>query len=218
MAHDSLGLDNEPQFANPGVPADAADLTELGLYSAKTGNRRKGTNADRLALVASEMRDGVEFVETDTTITYLRLSGTWVPWSSNWITYTPTVTGITLGTGGTLVTRHRYVNGDVKVTYVVTLGSAGFAVGTLPTITFPVTAIAPAITNQGLAGRVTFWQSGGANPTISGDHSYSGTSTTAFRLLAYPNTVGVPQPVTAAAPWTWAAGNMMAGEFTYQIS
>lgn len=218
MARDSSGSKNQPHYANPGVPADAADMSEIADYAATIGNTRADTNAVRLGLTGSDLWDGLAFAETDTTITYLRVAGTWVPWLSPWITYTPTVTGITLGTGGTLVARHRYMHGKVEVSYIVTLGSAGFAVGTLPTITFPVTAIAPAITNQGLAGRVTFWQSGAANPTISGDHSYSGTSTTAFRLLAYPNTVGVPQPVTAAAPWTWAAGNMMAGEFTYQIS
>ncbi|GAA4175730.1 gp53-like domain-containing protein [Gryllotalpicola koreensis] len=79
MAADSYGSHNEPQFSATGAPDDANDLTTLGAYAAKVGNRKVGTNAQRSALSGSDIWAGLEFYETDTKSTYVTPDGTsWV--------------------------------------------------------------------------------------------------------------------------------------------
>ncbi|TIH33672.1 hypothetical protein [Subtercola vilae] len=77
MAHDSLGPKNEPQYAGTGIPADAADLTELGAFAALMGNSMAGTHAQRVALTVTWV--GLEFRETDTANqpTYRMTSSGW---------------------------------------------------------------------------------------------------------------------------------------------
>jgi hypothetical protein len=70
MAADSFGPKNEPEYAGSGVPADAADLTEIAKFAARVGNTRTDTSNVRKALTGKDVWPGLTFVETDTGLTY----------------------------------------------------------------------------------------------------------------------------------------------------
>lgn len=63
--HDSLGTHNEPQYAETGVPADAADLTEVAAFAAKVGNMRVGTTTERNNATGADVWQGLLWYDTD---------------------------------------------------------------------------------------------------------------------------------------------------------
>lgn len=77
MARDTSGPKNEPRYAATGIPADAADLTELGAYAALVGNRKVLTNTQRVALAGADRWVGLEVYETDTDVSYRYTAGGW---------------------------------------------------------------------------------------------------------------------------------------------
>lgn len=62
--HDSLGTHNEPQYAETGVPADAADLTEVAAFAAKVGNMRVGTTDERNNATGADVWPGLLWYDT----------------------------------------------------------------------------------------------------------------------------------------------------------
>lgn len=78
MARDSSGPKNQPRYDALGIPADAADLTEISEYAAANGNRKALTSTQRLALTGADRWVGLEVFETDTQRTYEYQSGGWV--------------------------------------------------------------------------------------------------------------------------------------------
>lgn len=78
MARDSSGTKNEPQYAATGAPADAADLTELGVYAALVGNHKILTATQRAGLTGADRWVGLFVTESDTGDTYQYTSGGWV--------------------------------------------------------------------------------------------------------------------------------------------
>lgn len=75
MARDSSGTKNQPQYSSSGVPAQAADLSEVSNYAAGVGNRKTGTSTTRTGLTGADVWDGLEFYETDTGATWLYKGG-----------------------------------------------------------------------------------------------------------------------------------------------
>jgi hypothetical protein len=59
MAHDSLGTKNQPGYNGGGIPADAADLTEISEYAALVGNHKVLDTTTRLALTGNELWEGL---------------------------------------------------------------------------------------------------------------------------------------------------------------
>jgi hypothetical protein len=74
---DSSGPKNEPQYATSGVPADAADLTELGAYAATVGNRKVGTTSQRTALSGADVWEGLDYWDTTLNVLFRYRSGAW---------------------------------------------------------------------------------------------------------------------------------------------
>lgn len=159
---------------------------------------RSGTAADRGNLVAGQLRDGMQFFETDTSITYRRIAGAWKPWDSDWITYTPTTT-ITVGSGGTSEVRYRYESGRCRVKGYYKLGSSGGSIATGATITLPITRAALIHTYQASPELGAYFDSSTGFAYRFNIHSF-GTSTTVVAFL-----MGL-QPVTTAV----AGGNPVA--------
>ena len=91
MAHDSLGAKNQPQYSGSGVPADAADLSEIANYAAAIGNRKADASTVRTGLTGADVWPGLQFYETDTALTYVYVSGTgWVLATSTGTVFTET--------------------------------------------------------------------------------------------------------------------------------
>ena len=116
-----------------------------------------GTNADRLAL--SGVFEGMQFFETDTNKMFVYDGSSWVEISDldntnafpaaasdlnnffgAWTSYTPVLTNITLGTGGSTSGKYLKIGKLVLFYGSFTLGSSGFSVGDTY-ISVPVTAV-----------------------------------------------------------------------------
>lgn len=78
MAATSYGTQNQPQWASTATPDIAADLSTLGNYAAKIGNRRADLSTVRTSLTGADVWEGLEFYETDTYLTYIYHSNAWM--------------------------------------------------------------------------------------------------------------------------------------------
>lgn len=146
MAHDSLGTHNEPQYSETGVPADAADLTEVAAYAATVGNRRVDASTVRTGLAGSGLWEGLEFYETDTYLTYRYHSNAWVNLGLVKTSGAFTPTGIYgFGTPAPALVN---MAGRVSMSGIITSSNATFVAGTTYTLGTIPTTFAPAGNQQ----------------------------------------------------------------------
>lgn len=151
-------------------------------------------------------------------ITYRYSGSAWKAWSSDWISYTPTATNFTIGTGGSAasVFRYRYEDGLVRVRFRATLGTSGASVGTTPSFTLPVTSVTPPhriSAYDGVGSALDASAVAVANLFMYDNDN----STTVFRLYTVAATVAAGV-ITATAPWTWAAGDSIQGDFVFEAA
>jgi len=132
----------------------------------------------------------------------------WVaPLLGGWDAYTATLSG-TLGSGGVATTVWRREGDLIRVRYSLVLGSGSTFLPN-PVFTLPVTSaalVAPYL----IAGLGSLWHAG-SNPIYP---SYPVVSDTTHCAIFY----GSPlvSPAFPSTPFTWAAGDTLAGEFTYR--
>lgn len=128
--------------------------------------------------------------------------------SGNWQTYTPTVvSGLTLGTGGTITGRYSRVGNTVQVRIDATLGTGFTLAG--PTVSLPVPA--QAVGNMG--GSVRF--------TDTGTNTYQGAAfnNATTDVAAYVvSTAGAFAQANTGSPFTWAAGDKIQWILTYEAA
>lgn len=128
-----------------------------------------------------------------------------------WGTWTPTITGITLGTGSNTVARYNQIGKTILFEVQITLGTGG-AVTTSVTFTLPVTA-----------SRIN-WQSadvGGFDSSVPATYSLVGlcTSTTIMTVRAPGASANGPLVATGAAvPFTWAVGDILTISGRYEAA
>lgn len=157
---------------------------------------------------------GSKTVLTSDEITSRWNGSAWVAWESDWITYTPTLTNVAVGTGGSALNsaRYRYTSGVVEVDIRLVLGSSGASVGSIPTITLPVTSRALTHTNMVFPGFGSIHDTSASDLRVA---FMQATSTTVARFAhIVPSGIGFTVP-TATVPWTWAAGDSFQVRFTY---
>lgn len=128
-----------------------------------------------------------------------------------WTAYTPTLTNITIGTGGTIVGNYLQIGKTIKFRFILTLGTGGALTGGAQ-ISLPVNALAALGSNNFPAG-ISSLRDSSASATVYGG----------CRMLAAANGVAPTYNVTATtssdctatAPWTWAVGDTIwcAGEY-----
>lgn len=125
MAHDSLGTKNQPQYSAAGVPADAADLSEVANYSAKVGNRKIGVASTRAGLTGNDVWPGLEFYETDTDNTYRYRTSGWYRMGGG--TFHGSRTGQEIGSGtvSTIGTLSRDASNSDNDDFVSLIDSTG---------------------------------------------------------------------------------------------
>lgn len=198
-----------------------ADSVDDALV-AVTGERsiltyRWANSAERSAQTG--MQRGDLGIQGDNGIEYRYSGTTWRAWSSDWISYTPTTTGFSVGTGGNAAAngRYRYEQGRIRVSFRFVLGTSGASMSAQPSFTLPVAAINPPHGNAAyvwgsLGG--TIYDSSTAVARLLTVLS-NGTSTTSVRLFYLDNVAGILASPTASAPWTWASDDALQGEFIY---
>jgi hypothetical protein len=168
------------------------------------------TTADRNTAIPSPIEGQFAFIELNDITTYY--NGTaWQNYlfPSTWIAYTPTLSNITLGSGGTSAFYYQVVGKQVNVRGRITLGTTGTLTGAA-TFTLPVTCI---LSNQ-------FWQSG-ASLLDSGTNYFQGVvqlGTTAASLYAVNSsgTYSVLTATSATVPFTWAINDVINVGFSYE--
>jgi hypothetical protein len=88
MARDTSGSQNQPQYAGTGVPADAADLSELGNYAAFVGNKKVGpttgtatgpgnANTGRTTSTGADVWEGLDWWDTTLKRLFRYTSSAW---------------------------------------------------------------------------------------------------------------------------------------------
>jgi hypothetical protein len=173
--------------------------------------------ADSTARLAQTgMTIGETGYQTDTQVTYRATSSTaTVAWSSPWITYTPTLTNVAVGTGGSALSsfKYRYVGGNIQVKGSLVLGTSGASVGSNPKFTLPVNREALTHPYQMIPGG-SLYDTSSVVQRVAGVAA-DNTSVDTVRFYFLTPTGGNYDWPTALLPWTWAAGDAFFVDFQY---
>ena len=165
----------------------------------------------RGSAITSPVEGMVAYLEDSNTYTFYNGSA-WndLLWGDAWVAYTPTLSNITLGSGGTSSFFYQRVGKMVNVRGRITLGTSG-ALSGVATFTLPVNAITA---DQ-------FWQSG----TILNDSGtfYAGvvrvgTSTATVLALNASATYTTAVNTALNVPFTWASGDILNVGFSYEAA
>jgi len=151
-------------------------------------------------------------------LTYKWNGSAWKAWESDWITYTPTIRNVAVGTGGSAssVWAYKFVAGDVKVKFSLVLGTSGASVSGIPTITVPIARAALAHPYEGTTGFLILYDTANTRP-YQGAILAENTDATKVRLVP-TNSGALTTAVAATVPFTWGAGSAISGEFSYKAA
>lgn len=129
-----------------------------------------------------------------------------------WTSWTPSLTNMTLGAGGTLACKYVQLGKTVHARFCFTLGS-GSAVGTAPVFSLPVTSVSPPVTNMyiGVARLNT-------TGTSAAWFTWGSTTSAGIVTADANSTFTRETSITAANPFTFASGDAIAGTFTYEAA
>jgi len=180
------------------------------------GGAARPANAAALAAITG-MVTGDKAYQVDTGVTYRYNGAAWKGWESDWLTYTATLTGFVIGTGGSALsdTKYRFEQGRVRVRFNFVFGTTGATFPTTPKFTYPpVTPVTP-IGYSFYEGNITYATAGGIIAT--GWVLSFGTSTTTVILGRDTGSGGATalDYPTTTLPITFAAGSVMQGSFLY---
>mgnify|MGYP000210912937 CR=1 FL=1 len=156
-------------------------------------------------------RVGDQAYAADTAITYRWSGSTWQAWECDWISWNTAPTNLTVGSGGSaaIVQRYKYINGRISFNAKYTLGTSGFSMGTNPTITLPFAVKMLPAANYPLVGGGQIYRS--STNTVPNLASGQIQTSTTVRLNSVA--AGVFGTITATAPFTWAAGDIIEVDF-----
>ena len=211
----SATITNADAFTGWSVYHAAADCTVRynGAAFKLSGTKRFASAAAQTTWNASYsglLDAGMLSYRVDVGITDRWTGAAWVPWDSDWITWTTAPTNITVGTGGSAssVQRYKWIAGRVYFDYKFVLGTSGQSVGTTPLLNLPITLVMavptlPTTTGEGSIydfspGAVTYTKTRLASATTARIDSWA---------------AGAYVGITAIAPITFASGDIIAGGF-----
>lgn len=174
-------------------------------------------------LTAAEMNDLVENIEsladgsgiaTGAVTPEKLLSGTGSSW--NWQTWSPTLSGLNIGTGGSagIVARYKQTGKTVEWYLQAILGASGFSVGDIqfsPPVAFSTTHTA---TRTPYGYGTMFDSSAGASGIYISQVNVLSSN---FRAMA-DDGIGKLAGTGASLPFTWAAGDQIALRGSYEAA
>ena len=189
---------------------DVLTASDVNTYLMQQAVTFFASSAARDAAITSPVEGMVAYLE-DTNI-YTWYSGSaWgnLVWPDAWIAYTPTLSNITLGSGGTSAFYYQRVGKTVNVRGRITLGTSG-ALSGVATFTLPVNSV--------LADQ--FWDFG-AILNDSGTTFYPGavrvgTSTATVLATNAAGTYTTAVNTALNIPFTWAINDVINVGFTYE--
>lgn len=184
-------------------------ITQTAPFTALDGGTLvRRTTAERDG-ISSPAEGLLCFVLADK-VTYRRNASAWRPWESDWITFSPTLTNVVLGTGAATEFRYRYVGGVVEVDFFIRLGTGGSFSGS-PTMTLPVNAAPLRYNNMTYDGVASATNAAGNIYPIS----VLANTTAVGSVWFWTTTSGAYAQVTATVPHTWALNSVLQGKFRY---
>ncbi len=183
-------------------------ITQTYPYTALTGTAlwvRNSTERGALGTYTT----GARVLQLDTMVTYRYDGSAWKAWDSDWITYTSTPSNLTVGSGGSISAKYRWIAGQVEHDIVVLLGSSP-TVGVASLTTGVTLANPSATTSRFYQGESMLLEEGTGNtPAVL----LVNTAGTLF-LIRYWGTLNSSTPLGSTAPFTWGAGDRMLIKFT----
>lgn len=148
--------------------------------------------------------------QMDTDVIYLYQGAAWKAWESDWRSYSPTITGFTVGTGGSQsIWMWKYEGGRVKVKYTAVRGSSGASTSNVR-FTLPTNRATDVVNYNRVAGSGV---AAGPSSSFYTSHSMNNTSVNQVRVL-YLGGSGEAE-ITSSAPFAWGTGSWISGEIEY---
>lgn len=170
--------------------------------------------ADRTAQTGMAL--GYKGLQVDTGIEWRYDGSAWKAWESDWITYTPTMVNVTVGSG-IAAGRYKYESGRVIVEGRFTYGS-GSGVSSTASVTHPASLIADAI-SAGVEAPIGY-----AIYLDSAVASYPGvvvsSSTTVGRFLISntASTYAANAVISGTVPFTWASSDAIIWHYEFTVA
>lgn len=151
----------------------------------------------------------------DSAVTPAKLfAGTGSGWG--WQSYTATLSGITLGTGGTQTSAYCQIGKTVVVFSKIILGTSGLLTGT-GTISLPVTANARYNSITAFVGNA--WYDDAGNQNYQGNVLLQDTTTARPGISSTAGTyLSASTAIGAAVPFTWGIADSMVLQFMYEAA
>lgn len=194
------------EFAN----GDAFNASDANTYYMRQVTITCDNQTDRDSILTPAQ--GLTVYRKDTKAIERYNGSSWDSFDTQWQSYTPTLTNLTLG-NGTSVGKYLRQGKKISVEYVFTLGTTS-AVGSNPEITLPFTRASGYGTNllQPLDGTAFFVDEG--NATYNGCVT---SSTAQFRVycIATGFSAGSLSPTSAANPFTFGSTDQLGARFSY---
>ena len=186
-----------------------ATASDVNTYLMNQSISTFSTTSARNAAITSPVEGQFAYINLNDITTYY--DGTaWrnFMFPSTWIAYTPTLSNITLGSGGTSAFYYQVVGKQVNVRGRITLGTTGALTG-VATFSLPINAITA---DQ-------FWDAGAM--LIDGANFYPGmvrvgTSTATVLAIAASGTYTTAGNTAFNIPFTWAMGDVINVGFSYE--
>lgn len=172
--------------------------------------------ADASALPSSGNWAHREVMALDTKIVYRHDGSAWKAWDSPWISYSPTLTGVAIGTGGSALSTwvYKYVAGDVRIKGGLILGTSGASVSGIPTISLPVNRVALLHAYEATLGAATLFDASATTPYLV---AVGTDNTNVDRVRFFPHNSGaVATAVSSTVPFTWTSGDAISADFSYR--
>jgi hypothetical protein len=138
----------------------------------------------------------------------LASESTGLKWNSDWTTYTPTISGITVG-NGTVTAKHQRIGKTCIIRIDFVLGSTSSVTGDF-NFNLPFT---PATSTRVVGFGMMFASIGvvPAVPEVSGSQLY-------LRASLANGTYVLGQATNSTTPGTWASGNWVAATAVYEVA
>jgi len=183
------------------VTTDDANAIQNAIVDAK---------GDLIAATANDTPARLAVGANDTTLFADSTAATGLAWGGNWANFTPTFTNFTLG-NGTVIARTRKSNKVQQVFIQITLGSTS-VVGAFPQLVLPAAYVYQFMGRNGYYNDVStgdFFVATGF--TIFGN-LYFGVEATGGTYNAF-NYI-----TSGTVPFTWATGDIINLNFTYEVA
>jgi len=187
-----------------------ATASDVNTYLMNQSVATFSTTSARNSAITSPVEGQLAYINANDILTYYTgLAWANLLFSTAWVAYTPTLTNITLGSGGTSAFFYQVVGKQVNVRGRITLGTTGALTG-VATFSLPINAITA---DQ-------FWDAG-VNMVDGGTMFHPGvirvgTSTATVLALNAAGTYVHAVNTASNVPFLWASTDVINVGFTYE--